>query len=270
MQAMEKARFSLHGAGGVASRLRAVCPKSGISAVRLTGFCRFSPIHPPHGRWPAAESAQDGVERDILRKTMVMTMKSKIPLLAWLSMTFACPLFLAPAQADTLPPGVILGGVDLTRYCRAIFGGEFKAVTIGDTAGDWTCERNAGDRRGISVQQACEMQYGQRPIKAIVLGPNKPGAWRCFQRGQNPPRPQPVILGGVNLTAYCRATYGQRFKAIAIGPGAGDWVCARRGGAYGGGKPISVQTACEMQYQKRPIRAIALDQNDSGSWRCKG
>jgi hypothetical protein len=171
---------------------------------------------------------------------------------------------LPSAHSDTLPPGKILGGVDLSGYCRATFGNGFKAVTIGDTAGDWTCEQSAGDRRPISVQQACEMQYGQRPIRAIVLGPNKPGAWRCFQRINIP---QTRILGGVDLTAYCRATFGQRFKAVALGSGAGDWTCQR---SVGNRRPISVQRACEMQYDKRPVKAVALDPNDAGSWRCKG
>ncbi len=204
--------------------------------------------------------------RDTSCLSMVNRMKNTISGLILMSM--AALTLSANARADTLPPGNILGGVDLTGYCRAVFGGEFKAVTIGDTAGDWTCERSAGDRRQISVQQACEMQYGQRPIKAIVLGPNKPGAWRCFQPTRQFPHPK--ILGGVDLTSYCRATYGARFKAVARGPGAGDWVCARRGGGYGFGQPISVQTACEMQYQQRPIKAVALDQNDATSWRCRG
>ena len=204
-------------------------------------------------------------------EAMVSNMKLMISGLVLLFLAVVSPPLVNVANAETLPPGNILGGVDLSRYCRAVFGAGFKAVTIGDTAGDWTCERSAGDRRPISVQQACEMQYAQRPIKAIVLGPNKPGAWRCFQRGANPPRPQSRILGGVDLTAYCRVTYGPPFRAIAKGPGAGDWVCARRGGSgYGGGQPISVQTACEMQYRNRPIKAVALDQNDAGSWRCRG
>ena len=186
----------------------------------------------------------------------------------------ASALFTAALSITTLGPAsaapygqrlVELGGVNLNTYCRAVFGQGFKSVLIGSTAGDWTCERSAGNRRPISVQQACNMQYSGRGIVAKALDWNDPGSWRCFKAGYS--RPTGRILGGLDLTGYCRATFGQGFKAVTLGSGAGDWTCERSAGDR---RPISVQKACEMQYQARPIKAVALDANDAGSWRCKG
>jgi hypothetical protein len=180
-------------------------------------------------------------------------------------------LSIGGANATTLPPGKILGGLNLTGYCQAVHGAGFKAVALGNGAGDWACQRNVHDRRPISVQRACEMQYGVRPVKAITVGLNDAGSWRCFQpRAQrpvyNPPNYGGKVLGGLNLTAYCQASFGHGFKAITVGTGAGDWTCAK--GAHNR-RPISVQTACEMQYKARPIKAVALDQANAGSWVCK-
>jgi hypothetical protein len=76
------------------------------------------------------------------------------------------------------PAPKVLGGVDLMRYCKAAHGAGFRAVAVGGGAGNWTCERNANDRRPISVQRACQMQYSARPIKAVAVGGGI-GAWRC-------------------------------------------------------------------------------------------
>jgi hypothetical protein len=77
--------------------------------------------------------------------------------------------------------GRSLGGVNLNYYCQKTFGSEFKSVLIGNTAGDWTCERNKTDRRAISVEAACKLQYGKLGLKARALNWNDPLSWRCFQ-----------------------------------------------------------------------------------------
>lgn len=180
-------------------------------------------------------------------------------------------LSLGGAHATSLVPGEDLGGVNLTGYCQAVHGTGFKAVTLGSGAGDWVCQRSEHDRRPISVQQACEMQYKARPVKAVTIGSTDAGSWRCFKPRtatpvSNPTSPGSRVLGGLNLTAYCKATFGNGFKAITVGTGAGDWTCAR--GEHNR-RPISVQNACEMQYSARPIKAVALDPSDAGSWVCK-
>ena len=174
---------------------------------------------------------------------------------------------MAPAVAAEPSYIVNLGGVNLDAYCKATFGGTFKAVANGPGAGDWSCQRNNNDRRPISVQAACEEQYAARPIKAVAVSPGTATSWRCFKPGPTlPPRPIIRVLGGVNLNAYCSATFGAAFKAVANGPGAGDWSCQQNNNDR---RPISVQTACEMQYSERPIRSVALNPAAAGSWVCE-
>jgi hypothetical protein len=125
------------------------------------------------------------------------------------ALTFAT-LSLGGANASPLVPGQILGGLNLTGYCKAVHGTGFKAVTLGDGAGDWVCQKSEHDRRPISVQRACEMQYNARPVKAITVGTSA-GSWRCYKPHtatpvNNPPNPGSRVLGGLNLTAYCKAT----------------------------------------------------------------
>ena len=174
---------------------------------------------------------------------------------------------IAPAIAAGPSYTINLGGVDLNAYCKATFGGTFKAVANGPGAGDWSCQQNNNDRRPISVQAACEMQYTARPVKAVAVDPSSATSWRCFKPGPTlPPRPVVKILGGVNLNAYCKATFGGTFKAVANGTGAGDWSCQQNNNDR---RPISVQAACEMQYSNRPIKAVALNPAAAGSWVCE-
>ena len=76
---------------------------------------------------------------------------------------------------------VDLGGVNLNYYCQKTFGAGFKSVLIGNTAGDWTCEQSAGNRRPISVKDACAMQYGKPGLEAKALNWSDPLSWRCFE-----------------------------------------------------------------------------------------
>jgi hypothetical protein len=73
-----------------------------------------------------------------------------------------------------------LGGVNLNYYCSKTFGSGFKSVLVGKTAGDWTCQQSQNDRRPISVQAACNLQYGRSGLKAKALNWNDPLSWRCF------------------------------------------------------------------------------------------
>jgi hypothetical protein len=75
---------------------------------------------------------------------------------------------------------VELGGVNLTFWCAKQHGTGFKAKLIGKTAGDWTCERSAGDRRPVSVESACKLQYGNKAYKAKALNWNDPKSWKCL------------------------------------------------------------------------------------------
>jgi len=82
--------------------------------------------------------------------------------------------------------GVILGGVNLTPWCKKQYGNGFKAKLIGNTAGGWTCERSAGDRRPILVDKACILQYGAKAVKAKALNRNDPYSWKCLGKPAGP------------------------------------------------------------------------------------
>jgi hypothetical protein len=75
-----------------------------------------------------------------------------------------------------------------------------------------------------------------------------------------------VILGGVNLDAYCKRYHGPGFHAIVVEPSAGGWRCNNFADAVFG---ISVQRACEDTYAQRPIKSIVVGSGQAGDWRCR-
>ena len=85
------------------------------------------------------------------------------------------------AAAQYRPPSYSLGGVNLNYYCATVVGPEFKSILIGNTAGDWVCQRNTYDRRPISVDHACRLQYGIQNVRSRALNWNDPLSWRCFR-----------------------------------------------------------------------------------------
>ncbi len=84
---------------------------------------------------------------------------------------------------------VVLGGVNLTPWCQKQYGSGFIAKLIGKTAGDWTCERSAGDRRPVLVNKACILQYGPKAYKAKALKRNDPYSWKCLGKRAIPTPP---------------------------------------------------------------------------------
>jgi hypothetical protein len=154
---------------------------------------------------------------------------------------------------------VIIGGVNLTPWCKSKFGKKFKARLIGKTAGDWTCEQTQGNRRPISVTAACKLQYGKKAKKSKAQNWNDPYSWKCIAREKK------ETLKGVNLTPWCKSKFGSGFKAKLIGRTAGDWVCEQ---SRGNRRLISVTSACKLQYGKKAKTSKALDWNDPYSWKC--
>jgi hypothetical protein len=74
-----------------------------------------------------------------------------------------------------------IGGVNLNYYCKKTYGDQFKSVLVGNTAGDWTCQRNNNDRREISVERACALQYNIYGLKARATDWNNPLSWVCMK-----------------------------------------------------------------------------------------
>jgi len=152
-----------------------------------------------------------------------------------------------------------LGGVNLSAWCAKQHGTGFKAKLIGKTAGDWTCERSAGDRRPVSVKNACKLQYGNKAYKAKALNWNDPLSWKCFEKQEIP------TMKGVNLTAWCQKKFGKAFKAKLIQKHAGGWACEQ---SIYNRRPVVVNEACKLQYGKNSLKAMTLNWNDPYSWKC--
>ncbi len=153
----------------------------------------------------------------------------------------------------------IIGGVNLTPWCKSEFGSGFKAKLVGNTAGDWVCEQSQGNRRPILVTSACKLQYGNKAKKSKALNWSDPYSWKCISRERN------EILRGVNLMPWCKSKFGSNFKAKLIGNTAGDWVCQQ---SEGNRRPISVKAACKLQYGSNIVKAKAINWNDPYSWKC--
>jgi hypothetical protein len=91
------------------------------------------------------------------------------------------------AGAATPPPGARdLGGVNLKLYCQHYYGSNFHSAVVGRTAYDWRCVlgRHGGTQSyGISVTNACLLQYGLPGLTAVALNDSDPTSWRCFSGG---------------------------------------------------------------------------------------
>ncbi|WP_036992191.1 hypothetical protein [Aquamicrobium defluvii] len=96
----------------------------------------------------------------------------------------AATLVCAASSANAAPERGLqnLGGVNLNHYCSQVYGSRFKSALIGRTAGDWICEQSNMNRRPISVEHACKLQYKTSRLKAKALNWNDPTSWRCFKK----------------------------------------------------------------------------------------
>jgi hypothetical protein len=78
-----------------------------------------------------------------------------------------------------------LGGVNLTYYCQVHYGSNYKAAVLSPgTAYDWRCVpkvHHAGTQDyGISVANACVLQYGLPRLQAYTFNPADPTSWKCY------------------------------------------------------------------------------------------
>lgn len=72
----------------------------------------------------------------------------------------------------------VLGGVDLMRYCRELYGGSASVRTVANTAFGWRCVVGP-QLRSLSVEDACRRQYGNPGAVARYRNFNDPNTWEC-------------------------------------------------------------------------------------------
>jgi hypothetical protein len=114
------------------------------------------------------------------------------------------------------------GGVNLNAYCSQAFGNSFKALAVGQGAGDWVCQNgsNTGDRRAISVQTACQQQYPKYASVIKARSGAGAGSWVC------------VLLYREHVQSvapYCQQRFGAGWIAVSTGPTINDWTCQDAG-----------------------------------------
>lgn len=149
-------------------------------------------------------------------------------------------------------------GVNMDAYCKRAYGQNFFAKLIGPTTGDWVCETDPHNTRGINVKQACLWQ--QNTDRVGVRNVNDPLSWYCLVSV----RVWVPVRVGVNMDAYCKRAYGQDFSSKLIGPTVGDWVCETDPHNTRG---INVKQACI--WQQGTDRVGYTDVNNPLSWYCE-
>lgn len=88
-------------------------------------------------------------------------------------------------------------GLDLNRHCRQH--GRERAVNIDGTAYGWRCEDSSGNLHSISIQDACNEQYGSG-YRAEFRDMNDQNSWYCARESQpeNPPPQNPPPAAQAN------------------------------------------------------------------------
>lgn len=103
----------------------------------------------------------------------------------WLSVLLIGVLFLGFVPQEVTEAQ----GLDLNRHCRQH--GRERAVNIDGTAYGWRCEDSSGNLHPISIQDACNEQYGAG-YTAQFRSMSDPNSWYCAAPSQPPAPPPPA------------------------------------------------------------------------------
>jgi hypothetical protein len=84
-------------------------------------------------------------------------------------------LLASPAAAATR-----LGGINMASACRYQYWDEnIQVVQTGNTCNDWKCyDARTGDYKGLTLQKACERQYGGDTYPLCYTGVYD---WACYR-----------------------------------------------------------------------------------------
>lgn len=161
-------------------------------------------------------------------------------------------------------------GLDLNRHCQQH--GRERAVNIDGTAYGWRCEDSQGQLHPMSIQDACNEQYGSG-YTAQLSNMSDPNSWSCVAQSQpvnptavppvNPPPSNPqtdqIRHEGIDLARYCQDK--GLGTIVLIGTHARDWRC-QSGSTYSG---LNLQEACLMQHG---LSYVGLLSDDPYGWFC--
>lgn len=103
----------------------------------------------------------------------------------WLSVLLIGVLFLGFVPQEVTEAQ----GLDLNRHCRQH--GRERAVNIDGTAYGWRCEDSSGSLHPISIQDACNEQYGAG-YTAQFRSMSDPNSWYCAAPSPPPAPPPPA------------------------------------------------------------------------------
>jgi hypothetical protein len=87
----------------------------------------------------------------------------------------ACALSATAVPAEA---AVVIGGIDISRQCRAQYGSSYYAIALDPgNAYSWRCTYS-GYQYGVNLSAGCGNQYGGGAF-AVLLNPGDAYSWRC-------------------------------------------------------------------------------------------
>lgn len=191
-------------------------------------------------------------------------------------------LFVALFFVLLLP--AIAQGLNLNEHC--IRHGRARAVAVGSTAYDIKCEDSSGNLWDISIQSACDEQYGSGTV-ARYRDFNDVNSWYCDagNSNNNPPpsnngggnnsggnnnNPPPSnnnssssYGGGMDIVGWCRSVghSGATYDGDAY-----SWYCTNHDGSRARG--IDVDPVCQFSSGGSHPHAGLTDIGNPYSWYC--
>jgi len=152
--------------------------------------------------------------------------------------------------------------LDLSAYCRSVFGSSSSAVAVGGGAYDWRCTDTAGNRR-IDLQDACRVQLDNIDAWADFSNVNDKGSWRCFTPAAAA-NPFAAQTAGIELHGQCTSQYGAAAQLVNVANGVNSWRCQVGANTL----PIDYQAACKQQYSSPFAVPRFKRASDEASWTC--
>jgi hypothetical protein len=101
-------------------------------------------------------------------------MKTSKSLILVAALATSSILFPMTARAEQ-----VLGGLDLDKYCKKLYGDGSKAVLVEQTAWGWRCTTKE-DKVPLPMGNACRYQYKNDNAYARPTDERDPFSWKCF------------------------------------------------------------------------------------------